>query len=80
MGMAAVCSDVVVVLAAKGQGPNSDGFLADVEVQESTHASRLLIVREGYLLEAPDPHHLRVEFDLTLRGERLVDGRGCEIK
>ena len=80
VGMAAVCGDVVVVLAAERKGSHGNGFLADVKMKEAAHAAGLLVIGEGDLLETSDPHHQGVESDFLLGSERLVDRRGGEIE
>jgi hypothetical protein len=49
-------------------------------MQEASHTTGLLVVCEGDLLEASDPHHQGLELNLFFGGKRMVDLRGGEIE
>jgi carotenoid cleavage dioxygenase-like enzyme len=73
MPVVAVGRDEVIVSPAKGNRADRDGFLADVEVEETTDLSSL-VVFQARLLESADPNHLREKFNFPLGAKRLVDG------
>lgn len=77
--MVAVGGDEMVVCAPEGNRADRDGFLPDVEVEETADFSGL-VVFQARLFESADPNHLREKLNFSLGAERLVDGRVCEIE
>ena len=61
----------MVILAHQGNCPNRDRFLADVEVEKTTHFI-FLILAECEVLETSDPNHRPIKVDLVLRGQAAV--------
>ena len=72
MGVAAVCRDVVVILAAQREGADGDRFLANVEMKEAADFSALIVLQAD-LLEAANANHLSQELDLAFCAKFLID-------
>ena len=68
MGVVAIGGDDVVVFAEEGDGADGDGFLSDVEVEETRHFAALVVL-ERNLFESPDAAHQSVEPDFVIGGE-----------
>jgi hypothetical protein len=70
--MIPVGGDNVIVVAHEGNRSRRDGFLADVNVKESTHLANV-VEFESRLFKATDAEHLTQQVELVLGFELGVD-------
>ena len=62
----------MVIFSPEQDGSDGNGFLADIEVEESSHLA-LVVKFESRLLEAADAQHLGQETDFLFRAELRVN-------
>ncbi len=64
----AVGGDEMIVLSGKGNRSDGDRFLADVKVEETAHATGLVILQRS-LFESADANHLSEKLNFPFGGE-----------
>jgi hypothetical protein len=74
-----ISRDHMIIFTHKGDTTNGHGFLADVKMQETTHATAL-IMKHGDLLKAADTDHFAIQLDFfiscKLGVDRMLGGSG----
>ena len=76
--MISIGGNDVIMLPHQGNRSHRDRFLANIEMEKTTHLI-LLILTKGKVLKATNSNHCSIKVDLLLRGQITVHRRTGEI-
>jgi len=70
--MIPVSGDNMVTFVQERNGPDRDGFLTGIEMQESAHPPEVVVLKRG-LFKAPDPAEIAEKLDLVGLAKSTID-------